>query len=136
MCGERVWVVMGPAAVRGPHAGQGTKRPAAVPADEATWSEGPGLQADEGTSRTGWGIAHSGSDHKAPFLSQARAGPRARLAPRFRPMRTSWRSWWAPLHSHGFPAASRAGQPRGLLPGASGQGQLGLGAGAAQGKDA
>lgn len=42
----------------------------------------------------------------------------------------------APLHSCGCPSASRAGRQRGLLPGASGQGQLGSGAGAAQGKDA
>ena len=69
--------------------GTGRQASGAVPADEATWSEGPGLRADKGTSRTGWGIAHSGSDQEAPFLSQARAGPRARMAPRFRPMRTS-----------------------------------------------
>ena len=41
----------------------------------------------------------------------------------------------APLHSCGCPSASQAGRQRGLLPGASGQGQLGSGAGAAQGKD-
>lgn len=55
MCGERVWVVMGPAAVRGPHAGQGAKRPAAVPADEATWSEGPGPAGGRGDIQDGLG---------------------------------------------------------------------------------
>lgn len=72
---ESGWgVVMGPGAVQGPHEGRGARRPAIVPADEATWSKGPGLRADEGTSGTGWGIAHSGLTTKLHFSAKQEQG--------------------------------------------------------------